>query len=105
METFNSTFVLIKNGNMKKLKVSFYLKGDKKNQNGETAIYAKIYLGNLYSTFSTSKYILQERWSKTNNLRNVMRVDNEINLKNYLKSLVDGIENKYNGFCRICHIN
>lgn len=80
---------------MKKLKVSFYLKGDKKNHNGETAIYAKIYLGNLYSTFSTSKYILQERWSKTNSLRNVVRVDNEINLKNYLKSLVDGIENKY----------
>jgi integrase len=80
---------------MKKLKVSFYLKGDKKNQSGETAIYGKIYLGNLYSTFSTSKYILQERWSKTNSLRNVVRVDNEINLKNYLKSLVDGIENKY----------
>jgi integrase len=80
---------------MKKLKVCFYLKGDKKNHNGETAIYAKIYLGNLYSTFSTSKYILQERWSKTNSLRNVVRVDNEINLKNYLKSLVDGIENKY----------
>lgn len=85
---------------MKKLKVSFYLKGDKKNQNGETAIYAKIYLGNLYSTFSTSKYILQERWSKTNNLRNIVRVDNEINLKNYLKSLVDGIENKYNELLR-----
>jgi len=85
---------------MKKLKVSFYLKGDKKNHNGETAIYAKIYLGNLYSTFSTSKYILQERWSKTNSLRNVIRVDNEINLKNYLKSLVDGIENKYNELIR-----
>jgi hypothetical protein len=85
---------------MKKLKVSFYLKGDKKNQNGETAIYAKIYLGSLYSTFSTSKYILQERWSKTNNLRNVVRIDNEINLKNYLKSLVDGIESKYNELIR-----
>ena len=76
------------------------MKGDKKNQNGETAIYAKIYLGSLYSTFSTSKYILQERWSKTNNLRNVVRVDNEINLKNYLKSLVDGIESKYNELIR-----
>jgi hypothetical protein len=49
---------------MKKQKVCFYLKGDKKNQNGETAIYGKIYLGNDYSTFSTSKYILKERWSK-----------------------------------------
>lgn len=85
---------------MKKLKVSFYLKGDKKNQNGETAIYGKIYLGNAYSTFSTSKYIFQERWSKTNNLRNAVRVDNEINLKNYLKSMVDGIENKYNELIR-----
>lgn len=76
------------------------MKGDKKNQNGETAIYAKIYLGSLYSTFSTSKYILQERWSKTNNLRNLVRIDNEINLKNYLKSLVDGIESKYNELIR-----
>ena len=72
---------------MKKLKVSFYLKGDKKNQNGETAIYGKIYLGNVYSTFSTSKHILQERWEKTNSLRKPVRMDNEINLKNYLKSL------------------
>lgn len=85
---------------MKKLKVCFYLKGDKKNQSGETAIYGKIYLGSLNTTFSTSKYILQERWSKTNYLRNVVRIDNEINLKNYLKSLVDGIENKYNELIR-----
>lgn len=90
---------------MKKLKVCFYLKGDKKNQSGETAIYAKIYLGNEYSTFSTSKYILQERWSKTNNLRNAIRVDNEINLKNYLKSLVDSIENKYNELIKINSYN
>ena len=42
---------------MKKLKVNFYLKGDKKNADDNIAIYAKIYLGNQYSTFSTSKYI------------------------------------------------
>jgi integrase len=81
---------------MKKIKVNFYLKGDKKNQNGETAIYGKIYLGNQYSTFATSKYIQQERWSKTNSLRNAIRMDNEINLKNYLKALSDSIERKYN---------
>lgn len=80
---------------MKKQKVSFYIKGDKKNQNGETAIYGKIFLGNNYATFSTSKYISAERWNKTNGLRNVLRVDNEINLKNYLKALVDSIEEKY----------
>ena len=81
---------------MKKLKVTFYLKGDKKNQNGETAIYGKIYLGNEYSTFSTAKYIQQERWAKTNSLRNPVRIDFEINLKNYLKNLTDGIEDNYN---------
>jgi integrase len=80
---------------MKKIKVSYYLKGDKKNQNGETAIYGKIYLGNQYSTFSTSKYILKERWEKTNNLRKPLRIDLEINLHNYLKSLINSIENKY----------
>lgn len=74
---------------MKKLKVNFYLKGDKKNQDGETAISTEIYLGNLYATFSTSKYILQERWSQTNSLRNAIRVDTKINLSTYLKSVVD----------------
>ena len=86
---------------MKKLKVCFYLKGDKKNQDGETAIYGKIYLGNIYSTFSTAKYIQQERWAKTNSLRNPVRIDNEINLKNYLKNLTDGIEDKYNQLLKI----
>lgn len=80
---------------MKKLKVCFYLKGDKKNQVGETAIYAKIYLAKEKTTFSTAKYISQERWVKTNSLRNAVRIDNEINLKNYLISLVDSIERKY----------
>lgn len=80
---------------MKKVKVSFYLKGDKKNQNGETTIYGKIFVGNDCSTFSTSKTILQERWAKTNGLKNTVRVESEVNLKNYLKSLADGIEEKY----------
>lgn len=80
---------------MKKLKVCFFIKGDKKNKDGETAIYGKIYLGNVYSTFSTSKYILQERWEKTNSLRNALRINNEINLKTYLNSLNDSIEEKY----------
>ena len=48
---------------MKKLKVNFYLKGDKKNADDNIAIYAKIYLGNQYSTFSTSKYISKVRVS------------------------------------------
>lgn len=80
---------------MKKIKVNFYLKGDKKNQNGETAIYGKIYLGNQYSTFTTSQYIQQERWAKTDNLRKLLRVSTEISLKNYLNALSDSIEKQY----------
>jgi hypothetical protein len=49
---------------MKKLKMSLYIKGDKKNQSGETAIYGKIYSGNDYSTFSTLKYIFKRPLSK-----------------------------------------
>lgn len=80
---------------MKKLKINFYLKGDKKNADGTIAIYAKIYLGNQFSTFSTSKYISKMRWEKTSNLRNPLRIDNEISLKSYLDSLVKSITDKY----------
>jgi integrase len=86
---------------MKKLKVCFFIKGDKKNKDGETAIYGKIYLGSVYSTFSTSKYITQERWIKTNNLRNALRINNEINLQTYLNSLKESIEKKYNELIKI----
>jgi integrase len=86
---------------MKKLKVCFFIKGDKKNKDGETAIYGKIYLGSVYSTFSTSKYITPERWIKTNNLRNALRINNEINLQTYLNSLKESIEKKYNELIKI----
>lgn len=93
--TFKSSFALNKKKLMKKLKVCFFIKGDKKNKDGETAIYGKIYLGSVYSTFSTSKYINPERWIKTKNLRNALRINNEINLQTYLKLLKESIEEKH----------
>ncbi|MGZ0014828.1 phage integrase SAM-like domain-containing protein [Yeosuana sp. AK3] len=80
---------------MKKLKVKYYVKGDKKNESGETAIYGKIYIGTTKTTFSTSKYINRDRWEKTNQLRNTLRIDNEISLKEYLNTLKSSIESKY----------
>ncbi|NCO62259.1 MAG: hypothetical protein GW839_01325 [Flavobacteriales bacterium] len=80
---------------MKKLKVKFYVKGDKKNESGETAIYGKIYIGSTKTTFSTSKYMNRDRWEKTNQLRNTLRIDNEISLKEYLNTLKSSIESKY----------
>lgn len=70
---------------MNKLTLNFYLKGDKK-QNGLTAIYGKIKIGDTDCTFSTGKYIESKRWYSTNHLRNALRVDNEKSLKDYLDS-------------------
>lgn len=80
---------------MKKLKTNFYLKGDKTNSSGETAIYGKIFIGADLATYATSKYINRERWTKTNMLRNPLRVGTEISLKQYLQSLSSSIETKY----------
>lgn len=80
---------------MKKLRTNFYLRGDKTNQNGETAIYGKIFVGVDLATYATSKYIDRERWIKTCMLRNPLRVGTEISLKQYLQSLSSSIETKY----------
>lgn len=80
---------------MKKCKVSFYLKGDKKNSQSEVAIYGKIHLGGVLSTFSTGMYINPERWEKTNYLRNPLRIPSEVSLKSYLDSIEQSIYDKY----------
>jgi integrase len=80
---------------MKKCKVSFYLKGDKKNSQGDVAVYGKIHLDGTLSTFSTGMYINSERWEKTNYLRNPLRIASEISLKNYLDSIEQSIYDKY----------
>jgi integrase len=71
---------------MNKLKLNFFLKGDKK-QNGLTAIYGKIIIGTSHCTFSTGKYVLPKRWKETNCLRNALRIDAEVSLKEHLNSL------------------
>jgi hypothetical protein len=80
---------------MKKCKVSFYLKGDKKNSQGDVAVYGKIHLDGALSTFSTGMYINSERWEKTNYLRNPLRIPSEVGLKNYLDSIEQSIYDKY----------
>jgi hypothetical protein len=68
---------------MSKLKVSFYIKNDKK-KNKESAIYAKINLGSSTTTMFTGKYICPMRWRKTNMLQNANRINHEVSLKNYI---------------------
>lgn len=50
-----------------------YIKKDKAKINGECPIYIKILFKKKTTTISTGKYITEERWSETNNLRQVLR--------------------------------
>tara|TARA_Y100000389_G_C17465940_1_gene525524 strand:+ start:1721 stop:2962 length:1242 start_codon:yes stop_codon:yes gene_type:complete len=79
---------------MKRLKVNFYLKGDKFRQN-ENAIYLKINIGTTTTTMSTGKYISKERWKITNMLLTAKKVTKEISLKNYINGIEGEIEKIY----------
>ncbi len=72
------------------IRTYFYLKADKKNANGESAIYAKIKLQGKTSTLSTGKYICKTRWEATNKLKNTLRVTSE----KICKTTIDLIEYK-----------
>jgi len=72
------------------MKVFFYVKKEKTNAEGKSAIYGQITIGETKVTFATGKYITLERWEETNHLRKIVKKDDSI--KSYLKT----IENKAN---------
>ena len=78
------------------VRTMFYIKKDKVKSNGECPIYIKILFKNQSITISTGKYILEERWAQTDNLRRVLRHDKEKVLKEYLDLYVLKIEKIYN---------
>ena len=78
------------------LKIFFYIKTGKVRQNGESPIYAKIVLGNQKITISTGKYISMERWTFTNKLRNVLKLDKEKVLKKSLEMFSVRTDRMYN---------
>lgn len=77
------------------IRTYFYLKTDKQNSNGESAIYAKIKLQGKTSTLSTGKYINKDRWEATNKLRNTLRITSEKNSKTTLDLIETKIETIY----------
>ncbi|AZQ44853.1 site-specific integrase [Nonlabens ponticola] len=77
------------------IKTYFYLKADKQNSKGESAIYAKMKLRKKTSTLSTGKYIDKARWEATNKLKNTLRVTREKNCQTTLKLLESKIESIY----------
>ena len=77
------------------IKTYFYLKTDKKNSKGESAIYVKIKLQDKTSTLSSGKYINKDRWEATNKLKNTLRNVSEKNCQNALKLIETKIESIY----------
>jgi hypothetical protein len=66
------------------LKVLFYQKSDRANKNGESPIYARLSFNDKQISMSTGQAILKERWASTNNLRNPLKIEKEIVIKNLL---------------------
>lgn len=77
------------------IKTFFYLKTDKQNKEGESAIYAKVKLQGKTTTLSTGKFISKERWVFTNKLRNKLRLNTEIKCKTAIILLENKIESSY----------
>ena len=66
------------------LKVIFYQKSDRVNKNGESPIYARLSYNDKQISMSTGQAISKERWASTNNLRNQLKIEKEIVIKNLL---------------------
>jgi site-specific recombinase XerD len=66
------------------LKVLFYQKSDRVNKNGESPIYVRLSYNNKQISMSTGQAISKERWASTNNLRNPLKIEKEIVIKNLL---------------------
>jgi len=66
------------------LKVIFYQKSDRVNKNGESPIYARLSYNDKQISMSTGQAISKERWASTNNLRNPLKIEKEIVIKNLL---------------------
>ncbi|MCV9926323.1 site-specific integrase [Flavobacterium sp. LS1R49] len=66
------------------LKVIFYLKYAKVGKNGESPIFARISCKNKTISMSTGKFISKERWVFTGNLRNVLKLEKEKVIKNFI---------------------
>lgn len=78
------------------LKVIFYLKSEKADKNGECSIFTRITYKTDRVSLSTGKTITKERWLYTNNLRNLLRLEKEKVLKNYLDLYRLNVEKKFN---------
>lgn len=83
------------------LKVIFYIKTEKANENGQSPIIAKISFKQKSITMSTGKSISKERWQFTNNLRSVLKLEKEKVIKQSLDVFHMNIEKKFNELAKV----
>jgi site-specific recombinase XerD len=78
------------------VKTFIYIKKDKARSNGDCPIYIKVVFNQKSTTISTGKYISDERWKQTDNLRKLLRQDKEKTLKEFLDLFLLNIEKIHN---------
>ncbi len=78
------------------VKTFIYIKKDKARSNGDCPIYIKVVFNQKSTTVSTGKYISEERWKQTDNLRKLLRQDKEKTLKEFLDLFLLNIEKIHN---------
>lgn len=78
------------------VKTFIYIKKDKARSNGDCPIYIKVVFNQKSTTISTGKYISEERWKQTDNLRKLLRQDKEKTLKEFLDLFLLNIEKIHN---------
>jgi integrase len=83
------------------LKVIFYIKTEKANENGLSPIIAKISFKQKSITMSTGKLIAKDRWQFTNNLRSVLKLEKEKVIKQSLDVFQMTIEKKFNELAKV----
>lgn len=78
------------------LKIIYFIKSEKSNNNDECPIYAKISYQGKSITMSTGKYITKDRWNFTSHLRGSLKIQKEKVIKASLDSLAMLFETKFN---------
>jgi site-specific recombinase XerD len=78
------------------VKTIIYIKKDKARSNGDCPIYIKVVFNRKSTTISTGKYISEERWKQSDNLRKLLRRDKEKTLKEFLDLFLLNIEKIHN---------
>lgn len=78
------------------LKVYFYLKSIRGEEEKESLICARLSYQQQTTALSTGKYISKERWKLTNKLRNVLKLEKEKTIRRSLDLLHLSIDKKFN---------